>query len=551
MYKYIISISFFAICASSLFLSSAAFVNTEIAPKWYVAVTGSFGLVILAIMLSFANKQQAYKQLITSTFPIIAALCTLQAVYRILQYYGIFTGNNGFRITGSFDNPAGFAACLCAGFPCVFYYFFNRNTWLNRIAYLEMVIIVWAVFFSGSRAGIIAIILTAILKTFYEFRSQTKIARKNILLTISIAFLISGLYFLKKDSADGRLLIWRCSWEMIKEKPLFGYGANGFKANYMDFQAKYFEEHPGSQFAMLADNVNSPFNEYILLVANYGLTGLLLFCLFAIFIRKSFLLIKNKIPADYISVWCLLSIATFAAFSYPLKYPFVWIMGLLSIGFIILRANYKLNLSKMAIHFSKITVILILIIGSVFVWKHIKAERLWCNIAHKSLIGQTEAMLPIYKQLHHALATNELFLYNYAAELNVAGYYDESKQIAQECERLWTDYDLQMLMADNYEQTKQYIDAEKHYRKAALMCPVKFMPLYKLANIYLEEGKETEALSLANTILEKKIKVPSRTVSDIRNEMQQLINSKEKQQIKRERQDKVSSEASLETILPP
>jgi DNA-directed RNA polymerase delta subunit len=83
------------------------------------------------------------------------------------------------------------------------------------------------------------------------------------------------------------------------------------------------------------------------------------------------------------------------------------------------------------------------------------------------------------------------------------------------------------------------------------MCPVKFIPLYELANIYQEEGKEIEALSLANTILRKKIKVPSVTVSNIRNEMRQLLNNRDKQQTERKRQDKVLSDESLETVLPP
>jgi O-antigen ligase len=64
---------------------------------------------------------------------------------------------------------------------------------------------------------------------------------------------------------------------MIKEKPLFGHGVGGFKANYMNYQARYFEEHPDSKYAMLADNVNRPFSEYLLLLTEYGLAGFALF----------------------------------------------------------------------------------------------------------------------------------------------------------------------------------------------------------------------------------------------------------------------------------
>jgi hypothetical protein len=53
-------------------------------------------------------------------------------------------------------------------------------------------------------------------------------------------------------------------------------------------------------------------------------------------------------------------------------------------------------------------------------------------------------MLPEYQVLHSKLKNNELFLYNYVAELNFSKHYEKSQSIACECERLWADYDLQM-----------------------------------------------------------------------------------------------------------
>jgi O-antigen ligase len=115
-----------------------------------------------------------------------------------------------------------------------------------------------AVVLSASRAGIIALFVVVLFFVFYQFKIKTRF--KIIILSFSVVLALSGLYFMKKDSADGRLLIWRCTYEMVKDKPLFGYGQGGFKANYMNYQAKYFEEHPNSRYAMLADNVNRPFN---------------------------------------------------------------------------------------------------------------------------------------------------------------------------------------------------------------------------------------------------------------------------------------------------
>ena len=155
------------------------------------------------------------------------------------------------------------------------------------------------------------------------------------------------------------------------------------------------------------------------------------------------------------------------------------------------------------------------------------AEMKWNKIAHQSIGGKPEQVLPEYKLLYGKLQRNELFLYNYAAELNVAGRYDESLQIAQECEWLLADYDLQMLMADNCRQLEQYPEAGAHYKKASMMCPVKFMPLYELANLYLATGQTVEALTLARKIVDKEIKIPSATIHAIKNRMRELLNERD------------------------
>jgi tetratricopeptide (TPR) repeat protein len=159
------------------------------------------------------------------------------------------------------------------------------------------------------------------------------------------------------------------------------------------------------------------------------------------------------------------------------------------------------------------------------------AEMLWCRIANKSLLGQTEQMLPVYEKLQKRLQNNELFLYNYAAELNVVKQYDKSLAIAHACERFWADYDLQMLMADNYRKKLQYKEAEQHYIKISLMCPVKFMPLYQLAELYMETGQKKKAVTFAQQIVDKEVKIPSTTVSTIKQKMRQLIEKSEAEKV--------------------
>ena len=337
-YQNILVLFFFLLCLGTLFLNSSSFVNAETALKWYSFIFFSAAILItLAIYGIFPGiKKLRLNDLALLFCLIITILCVVQALYGIAQYMHLFPAFGGHRVTGSFDNPAGFAACLCAGFPFFFYFLAKKKFWIRSVSTGGMILIVLAVLLSGSRAGMLALVVVCLVAFFHLFRIS---AKQKIIVGILLAILITGLYFMKKDSADGRLLIWQCSWEMIKDKPLAGHGAGGFKAEYMNYQAKYFEEHPDSKYTMLADNINRPFNEYIGLLVNYGLAGFLLFSLLLFGLIKAYRRNLNKTLLTHIACWCLIAIAVFAFFSYPLRYPFVWVMGLLSCSIILFQGN--------------------------------------------------------------------------------------------------------------------------------------------------------------------------------------------------------------------
>jgi hypothetical protein len=58
---------------------------------------------------------------------------------------------------------------------------------------------------------------------------------------------------------------------------------------------------------------------------------------------------------------------------------------------------------------------------------------------------------------------------------------------------------------------------------AVNMCPVHFMPPYELAKLYEATGRHEDALGIAKQIINKKIKIPSVTITAIQNEMRQWL----------------------------
>ena len=63
---------------------------------------------------------------------------------------------------------------------------------------------------------------------------------------------------------------------MIKDYPFLGFGSGGWLANYMHYQADFFINNQDSTYAMLADNTFYPYNEFLYMMAEQGLVGMLL-----------------------------------------------------------------------------------------------------------------------------------------------------------------------------------------------------------------------------------------------------------------------------------
>ncbi|MEG0153711.1 MAG: O-antigen ligase family protein [Cellulosilyticaceae bacterium] len=112
---------------------------------------------------------------------------------------------------------------------------------------------------ADSRASWIAL-LVAVSRSIYVYCLQSK-NRFSLFFSRfkSVAFLLVvisfyGLYQLKPDSAQGRLLIWKVTLSMINEKPLTGFGPEGFATYYMHYQAAYLETSATLRESYLADS---------------------------------------------------------------------------------------------------------------------------------------------------------------------------------------------------------------------------------------------------------------------------------------------------------
>lgn len=327
---YIGLLMFSVLCVSALFVQSHYFTDSSIVPKWLITLFVFGGFVLYyTIAIWYAHSVSI------NMFPVgivLVVICFLQAVLGLLQYFNVYYSPSIYKITGSFDNPAGFSACLCVGLPFTAFLLSKDNKrYMRLMGWIMGIIIVVAIVLSYSRAGIIS--LAAVCTIFlYQKLLHRRILKFSLL--AGLVALILGCYWIKKDSADGRLLIWQSCINMVKDSPWIGHGLGSFEARYMDYQAEYFRIHgQQNRYAMLADNVKHPFNEYMEILLNFGIIGLVI--LFAFIFLLIYCYKLNPDIEKKIAVYVLISIGTFSLFSYPFTYPFAWIITLLSVLIII------------------------------------------------------------------------------------------------------------------------------------------------------------------------------------------------------------------------
>lgn len=537
----------------TMFLNIDVFVEDKIISKWYALITGVLGCLLILIfqnnrklsvdLFSFVlllfvgyillrgilSNMVTIKMLLFISFVfiyfffkvnsisrqnvavIIVLVCLAQATYGILQYYMIVYTPNTFKVVGSFDNPAGFAASLVVGFP--FSLSLKSSKILKYLGLLAAGVIIAAVVLSESRAGVLAIILSTAIYLFSKNKNIVRYKFRYSIIGI-ITLLIMGvlLFFYKKNSALGRMLIWKNSIEMISDKPLVGHGSGSFLSKYMTYQANNFEYNPDSLFSKLADNVSHPFNEYLFLTVEYGVVGLLILAFALILIIRS----MKRISLEILS---LLSVAIFSCFSYPFRYAFVIVIVAYCLSDIKtgkqIHYNLKPNLNYV--------LLVLCILCSTLLIKDIHFEYQWGKLAKRPFYIADHTFIEKMRILYDQWNGNPYFLYNYGAMLNSLKRYDESNAILTECTMYLNDYDVQLLLADCYLQKENFDQAEKCFLLASNMCPNRFVPLYQLVHLYDRIGEKEKAYNLAEKITHKVVKIPSFKVQRIKNEMKEYV----------------------------
>ena len=425
--------------------------------------------------------------------------------------------NSLFRFTGSFTNPSMLAIllsmCILIGL-----YYARQSRGKDRVKWVALTSLqVIFLVLCTSRMGIMAVLCSHFIlfvKPATNEHLLWKAHRKVVFPVLILVPLLIALYYVKNDSANGRILIWTNCIHMIMDKPITGWGTDGFDAHYMPYQAAYFMQHPGSAFSILADNISHPFNEYLLFAVKYGLPGLTLL-LFALGGLLKILAGSNSNHKKLFICICMV-IGICAMFSYPYKMPVIWVVS----TYIICQAITSCNNHRMARATFMSFLILILLFKSMY---RIRDEWKWTSLMDNPTQESSEKILQEYHRLYKGLHTNSYFLYNYGAVLHHQGKHCLSNKVLDECARKYNDYNVQMLIADNYRELGKHREAIGRFSYAGHMIPCRFLPLYYKMETYKRAGDIKNACRMAKEILQKPVKIKnSPAIEEIRRKATQL-----------------------------
>ena len=495
------------------------------------------------------------REAVRNIFCFFLALTALvEVAWGFLQLYGYeHSQHHLFRLTGSFFNPGPYAGYLAIVFPLALAFAWNGNAtpkmrdinrwpltfgfplvvisrvavkWISALACITILSVLPA---AMSRASWLAVVSASAV--VWLLRTKAKNARlrawlipsKSPLIACAIVTLavatLAGMYFLKKNSADGRVLIWKVSLQIALEHP-FGVGLGNFPGAYADAQAdRIAGGKAGETETYVAGNPEYAFNEYLQIAAESG--------------WLSFLLFLGILLCAFRSMWkagegrmagSLAALSVFAFFSYPFS-----VLPYLIVFTFLIAATAGAAETRPCRRQPVVPCLIALLCFAVACgclyrqYPVYLSCRQWtqCRIYYHS--GEYREAVRNYETLYPYLNDRIQFLFEYAQSLSKSGEPSRSNEILRRAMQISCDPMLYNVMGRNHQALKRYAQAEACFLKAANIVPSRIYPWYLLALLYQETGETAKARATARIVLTKEPKVHSEAVREMREKMKIII----------------------------
>ena len=411
----------------------------------------------------------------------------IEAIWGLLQVYGYEPSNHSlYALTGSFYNPGPYSGFLAMCLPLALHEWLEGKRIWKHLALVAWVLMLVVLPSGMSRSAWLAALVASGYVLGMHYRDRLYRFRKFFWIGGLLLILLGvGAYHWKKDSADGRLLMWKVAIQAVLEYPWQGVGWENVAGAYGDAQERYFASGVASeQEVHVAGAPEYVFNEYLQVAMAWGVLAL---CGILLLVGGCFCL--GHRGRMFGVCGALLSLSVFSFSSYPFQFlEFIVAFGALLVACLMRLRNVYLQVA-------------VLIIG----------------------IGVC-LYLYDYREEHPMRKAHTMF--NRAHSLHKAGEWEASTEILKEKMRISSDAMILNIIGKNCQALGEYKEAEEWFIRSTHRLPNRIYPYYLLAKLYAEHPKyfPREKLEWAvRMVLEKEAKVESTAIKQMREEVKILL----------------------------
>lgn len=544
----VVLLQFLAVCAllSLVCVTTPELPAAETIGQWVwfgKVVLFSTGCIAITCLLQIWGRT-SWKQIFS--FPHFSAYVSwslilfggVEAIWGLRQLYG-FSASGHFRyaLTGSFFNPGPYAGYLAMVLPLCLHHFVRFRDWKWLITSLKI---------ERAAAGVVGVLILCVLPAtmsrsawvaaligcgwvMYMHRDSRKwkllwrrYKKRYVSWGIGIFLVLivggAGAFFLKPDSALGRLFLWKITCQAIANHP---WGCDkGFAFAYGEAQEAYFAKGDYAEWEeRVAGSPEYAFNEYLELTLTQGPA----ICIMLIVITFACLWAGTQFRR-YGVCGAIVTLLVFSFSSYPMHLPafivaYVCLLLACGIGDIIAK---PVILSACLIIWTG---------GFHDKWQREKdACRDWVNARILYHAGAYTAANAAYDKLYPQLREKGTFLFEYGHSLHKAGFYNESNKYLDKALVYCADPMILNVIGKNYQALRCYNWAEELLLASVHRLPGRIYPYYLLAKLYAEpEFLNREKFEeMKRIVLMKAPKIHSMAIEEMRREVEEIAKELEK-----------------------
>jgi O-antigen ligase len=369
-----------------------------------------------------------------------------------------------------------------------------------------------ALIINGSRGGILALLVGFSALIFLRLEIEKRLPRVRLRQTLLVIGLtavmtVAGLYALNPESARGRFMVWEITSQMIEDNPYTGLGHGAYAHEYLDYQARFFDDPTNQEYAFKAANLKQAHNEFLQAFAETGILGGVLFL--CIFVLVTIQLIKERSTRENGMLLALVmaivihSLVDTPLHLLPISAIFYILLGLVP------QRSFRIFQKKGIFSLHLISGFLfIFTLGVVYQAGKFSLSQ------HQVFLGTQmsnrqhwKGAIKHYEKAKRIFPSTGQLDFLLGAALVMDGQKSRGVASLHRARKCFNDRNLQLSLAFGYLGLRNYSEAEKHAIFAARMFPDHLAPKLILGEVFLRKGNIEDAKRyLATCILEQTVR---------------------------------------------